>query len=133
MLLVKNLPQEVIMVCKWRSVAIICPDCKLPTQIVGLASSADGELMVSAQCVQCHEKLQWRVFATALAYHALVEDLQEEKVKQAVQKVMKPRVPIKPPLALPTAPPSIILSEQDRIELKGLGIIDLPDNPPAAP
>jgi hypothetical protein len=112
-------------ICKWRAVCVVCPDCKLPTQIIGLCSSADGELLVQAQCLQCKEKLSWRVFASALAYHALVEDLEDEKVKQVI-KVLKPRTPVQPPLALPTAPPNLILSEQDRIELRGLGIADDP-------
>lgn len=111
--------------CRWRSVSIICPDCKLPTKIIGIASSADGELLISAECDKCKEKLSWRVFASALAYHALVEDLDDEKTKQVI-KVLKPRTPVQPPLALPTAPPSIILSEEDRIELRGLGIADDP-------
>ena len=109
------------MQCKWRGVIIVCPDCKSPTAIIGCAASADGELLFTAACPKCKEKLQWRVFATALAYHALCEDFDDDKVKQAVQ-APKPRTPVKPPLALPAAP--LILSEQDRIELNGLGVID---------
>jgi hypothetical protein len=87
-------------------------------------ASADGEILFHAACPKCKEKVSWHVFATALAYHALVEDLQDEAVKQVVH-ALKPRTAVKPPLALP--PPSTTLSEQDRIELHGMGISnDLP-------
>ena len=114
------------MTCKWRSISIQCPDCNISTDFKSVCSSGDGEILFQTKCPKCKVHLSWRVFASALAYRALCEDLEDEKVKQVI-KVLKPRTPVQPPLALPeppTTPPSIVLSEQDRIELRGMGISD---------
>jgi hypothetical protein len=117
--------------CKWRELFVVCPECHITTTWVGVFASADGELLFQGVCPKCKEKIQWRVFASALAYRALAEDLDDEKVKRQMQ--VKKGV-VRPPLAIPApmpGPPKPLreLSEEDMIDLRGLGIADDPPEP----
>ena len=92
---------------RWWQATINCTECQTEAELKSAGFSADGELSYSFVCPKCHEILQWRIFATALAYKALENDTREDKLER------RHRPPLTPPLAeLPSPPPT--LTDEDK-------------------
>jgi hypothetical protein len=91
---------------KWWGAAVQCQTCDIPANINGLNFSADGELAITARCPKCQRDFFWKVFASALAHRALLNDMTAHKVEKLVRNS-----PLRPPLELPAPPPH--LSNED--------------------
>jgi hypothetical protein len=100
-----------------------CPVCHKDCELQKLLFSADSELEFIFMCLDCKRLVQWKVFATALAHRALMNDM-EKTHKKEVQTG-----PIKPPLQLPAGEPDLKLTKQDRRDLKSLHILPPEDEP----
>jgi hypothetical protein len=86
---------------RWHGINIFCTTCEVECLIAGAFCSADGEIMFLADCPKCNKKVRWTTNGPKLAYIGLRNDMEMDKVEDMVQKVLKPRKPIKPPLQLP--------------------------------
>jgi hypothetical protein len=109
-------------IAKWRNIVILCPDCKILTDLIGACASADGELLYQAICPKCKTKLNWQTFATSIAYYALCEDMKNNEVIHLA--------PSPAPTPQPPKPLKVELSEEDMIYLHDLGIADDPPETP---
>ena len=98
---------------RWHTATLECPQCKAPCVLQLAAFSADSEISFQFTCPKCNEIFTWRVYASALAHKALMNDFMCEKVKRLIE-----------PLA---EAPKRVFTDDDLAELKELHILDEPE------
>jgi hypothetical protein len=112
---------------RWHGVSIDCVNCNIPCLFVGAAFSADLEFAFNFKCSKCGENFNWRVYASALAHKALIDDMAFEKMKR-IERKMKGL--IDPPLAEPAIPATLALTEDDKAWERAMHISPNDDDRP---
>jgi hypothetical protein len=86
---------------RWHGINVRCTTCEVECLITGAFCSADGKIMFLADCPKCNNKVRWTTNGPKLAYIGLRNDMEIAQKEKHIEKVLKPRKPIHPPLQLP--------------------------------
>ena len=105
----------------WFKPTLQCPHCHSKVSIIDFLYSSDSEVRLDLLCIPCGKELQWVSNFASLVRDSFARDIKLAQTEQTIQQVLCLPVNI-PPLTL-GAPPKP-LTEEDRIELHGLGVKD---------
>ena len=100
---------------RWHGINIRCTTCEVECLITGVFCSADGEIMFLADCPKCNNKVRWTTNGPKLAYIGLRNDMEIDQKEKAIEKIvertLKPRKPVRPPLAIQQGPERLTVAD----------------------